>query len=140
MPAPFKEISLPSGSGRLFRGDCLDVTAALPAGSIDLIYLDPPFFTGREQRAAVVGKVRSFADTWQGGMPEYLAWLTPRLAGIRRLLTARGSLFVHLDWHASHYVKCALDGLFGAANFRNEIVWHYGSGGRAATCSVAGSY
>src|SRR5262245_52545787 len=108
---------------RLYLGDCRDVMASLPAASIDLIYADPPFFTGRDQGA--------FDDTWRAGISEYLRWLRPRLRAMKRLLTPTGSLFVHLDWHAGHYVKVALDRIFGYDNFRNEIVWHYGSGGRA---------
>jgi site-specific DNA-methyltransferase (adenine-specific)/adenine-specific DNA-methyltransferase len=106
----------------------------LPAESIDLIYIDPPFFSGRDHNGrSRDGEARSYSDVWHGGMRGYLDWFGERLAEMRRLLARRGSLFVHLDWHASHYVKCELDRLFGYANFRNEIVWHYGSGGRAAT-------
>ena len=115
----------PPFEGRLLVGDCLDVMAALEPGSLDLIYLDPPFFTGREQAGSAEV---SFADQWQS-MTDYLAWIEPRLARMRTLLKSTGSMYVHLDWHAVHYVKVAMDGLFGYENFLNEIVWLYGLGG-----------
>ena len=70
-------------------------------------------------------KTRTFSDIWEGGLPTYLAWLNARLWEMKRLLKPTGSLFVHLDWHACHYVKCELDKIFGYENFVNEIVWCY---------------
>lgn len=124
-PHPIEPDARPPLEGRLLVGDCLEVMAALEPGSLDLIYIDPPFFTGREQagRAEV-----SFADQWQS-MTEYLAWIEPRLSRMHTLLKRSGSIYVHLDWHAVHYVKVAMDGLFGYENFLNEIVWLYGLGG-----------
>ncbi|SRR5579884_131464 len=145
------------GRNRLIEGDCLAVMRRLPAATVDLIYVDPPFFTGRDRgrsRGAppaagaaadgppgtsnmpggvLAGPGPTFVDRWEGGLADYLGWLTPRLREMHRLLRPTGSLFVHLDWHAVHYVKCALDGIFGYRRFRNQIVWHYGSGGRART-------
>ena len=108
------------------RGDCLEVMAAVPDASVDLIYVDPPFFTGKTQTGR--GDL-AFADAWEGGLEAYLDWLQTRLAAMRRLLTPSGSIYVHLDWHAVHYVKVAMDSLFGYENFLNEIVWLYGLGG-----------
>ncbi len=121
------------GENLLVEGDCLDALEGLPPECLDLIYIDPPFFTGKT-RAAGGGRgagAASFGDSWPLGMDEYLDMLRPRLALAHRLLSPAGSIFVHLDWHASHYVKCEMDGIFGADNFRNEIVWSYESGGRA---------
>ncbi|MFZ4509129.1 MAG: DNA methyltransferase [Fimbriimonas sp.] len=125
---------------RLFWGDNLHVMRSLPSESIDLIYIDPPFFSGRNYNVIFGDKneLRSFKDTWAGGMPGYLIWLNARLVEMKRLLKPTGSLFVHLDWHASHYVKVELDKIFGfggeqgkGAGFKNEIVWSYRSGGNS---------
>src|SRR2546428_5168429 len=70
-------------------------------------------------------ELRSFEDIWEAGLPGYLIWLNARLYEMKRLLRSTGNLFVHLDWHAAHYVKVELDKIFGHNNFRNEIVWYY---------------
>jgi DNA modification methylase len=105
----------------------------LPSNSIDLIYIDPPFFSGRNYNVIFGDKneVRSFSDIWEGGMPGYLVWLNARLWEMKRLLKPTGSICLHLDWHASHYAKVEMDKIFGYDNFKNEIIWHYESGGRA---------
>jgi DNA modification methylase len=121
----------PSGANRLFFGDCLHVMRQLPSKSIDLIYIDPPFFSGRQYNVIFGDRneIRSFSDIWEGGMPGYLVWLNARLWEMKRLLKDSGSIYVHLDRHASHYVKVELDKIFGVDNFVNEIVWSYKSGG-----------
>jgi site-specific DNA-methyltransferase (adenine-specific) len=111
---------------RLIHGDAEAVTALLATASVDLIYADPPFFTGRRQRHS--GNGTSFADTWTDGLEGYLAWLRPLLGEFHRLLAPSGTLYVHLDWHAVHYVKVELDRVFGGAHFLNEVIWHYGLG------------
>ena len=117
----------PAPAGRIIAGDNLDVMRALRAASIDLIYADPPFFTNK-RRAANGNGAHAFNDTWAGGLGGYIAWLSPRLTEMRRLLTPAGTLYVHCDWHAGHYIKVELDRIFGAQQFRNEIIWHYGLG------------
>lgn len=112
---------------RLFCGDNLQVMRSLPAESIDLIYADPPFFSQREY-SVVWGdeqEKRSFSDVWKDGLNGYLTWLAPRLAESKRLLKKTGSLYLHCDWHAGHYIKVELDKIFGYHNFRNEIIWCY---------------
>ena len=112
---------------RLFWGDNLHVMRQLPSQSIDLIYIDPPFFSG-EQYNVIFGdqnELRSFIDIWESGLPGYLVWLNARLYEMKRLLRKTGSIYVHLDWHASHYVKQEMDKIFGNENFRNEITWKY---------------
>jgi DNA modification methylase len=118
---------------RLLWGDNLHVMRQLPTESIDLIYIDPPFFSGRQYNVIFgdQNELRSFSDIWEGGMPGYLVWLNARLYEMKRLLKPTGSLFVHLDWHAVHYVKVELDKIFGHENFRNEIVWLYRKFGRS---------
>jgi site-specific DNA-methyltransferase (adenine-specific) len=106
----------------LIEGDNLDVLPRLPDGAFDLIYIDPPFNTGRVRSL----RNGSFADAFD----DYVGFLMPRLEHARRLLADHGTLYVHLDPRESHYVKVALDGLFGRDCFLNEIVWAYDYGAR----------
>ncbi|MBU1180320.1 site-specific DNA-methyltransferase [Patescibacteria group bacterium] len=116
---------------KLFFGDNLHIMRMLPSKSIDLIYIDPPFFSGRNYNILYGDKneLRSFKDIWEGGMPGYLIWLNARLYEMKRLLKDTGSIYVHLDWHASHYVKVEMDKIFGYENFGNEVIWSYRTGG-----------
>lgn len=116
---------------RLFWGDNLHVMRQLPSESIDLIYIDPPFFSGRQYNVIFgdQNELRSFSDIWEGGMPGYLIWLNARLYEMKRLLARTGSIAVHLDRHAGHYVKVELDKIFGSSSFINEIIWYYKTGG-----------
>jgi len=133
----------PTGANRLFFGDCLHVMRQLPSRSIDLIYIDPPFFSGRQYNVIFGDKneMRSFSDIWEGGMPGYLIWLNARLFEMKRLLKDTGSIYVHLDWRAVHYVKVEMDKIFGSggqkgteAGFKTEIVWQFDIGGRPQNC------
>jgi DNA modification methylase len=110
---------------QLFWGDNLHVMRQLPSESIDLIYVDPPFFSGRHYNVIFgdQNELRSFSDIWEGGMPGYLIWLNARLYEMKRLLKNTGTIFVHLDWHAVHYLKVEMDKIFGADKFLNEISW-----------------
>lgn len=119
---------------RLFWGDNLHVMRQLATGSVDLIYIDPPFFSGRQYNVIFGDKneLRSFSDIWEGGMPGYLIWLNARLYEMKRLLSKRGNFVVHCDLHASHYIKLELDRIFGYESLRNEIVWSYHSGGASS--------
>ena len=99
----------------------------LPDGRCDLIYADPPFNLKR-----TISKSGSARDRDHGGLREYLAQLRLRVTEMRRLLSDRGSLYMHLDWQTVHYVKVMLDEVFGTENFLNEIIWSYRSGGRPA--------
>jgi DNA modification methylase len=113
---------------RLLWGDNLHVMRQLPSQSIDLIYIDPPFFSGRNYNVIFgdQNELRSFSDIWEGGMLGYLVWLNTRLYEMKRLLKNTGSIYVHCDWHASHYIKVEMDKIFGYGCFQNEIVWNYG--------------
>jgi site-specific DNA-methyltransferase (adenine-specific) len=133
-------------------GNNLAVTALLADRSVRLIYLDPPFNTGRTQRLQSVSTTRSASDapgdrrgfkgrdyvTVKGALSryddrftDYWAFLEPRLAEAWRLLDDRGTLYLHLDYRESHYAKVALDTLFGRDSFLNEIIWAYDYGARA---------
>ena len=120
-------------ANRLIWGDNLHVMRQLPSESIDLIYIDPPFFSGRQYNIIFgdQNEVRSFTDIWEGGMPGYLIWLNARLYEMKRLLKKTGSIMIHLDEHAVHYVKVEMDKVFGYSSFVNEIIWHYTGGGRS---------
>ena len=110
---------------RLIWGDNLHVMRQLPSNSIDLIYIDPPFFSGRQYNVMWGDnhEMRSFNDIWEDGMPGYLIWLNARLFEMKRLLKPTGSIYVHCDWHASHYIKVEMDKIFGHDNFVNEVFW-----------------
>jgi DNA modification methylase len=112
---------------RLFWGDNLHVMRQLPSESIDLIYIDPPFFSGKQYNVIFgdQNELRSFSDIWESGMPGYLIWLNARLYEMKRLLKKTGSIYVHCDWHANHYIKVEMDKIFGHTNFINEVVWYY---------------
>lgn len=126
---------------RLIWGDKKYVLPALLdefAEQVNLVYIDPPFFTGDDFsfNIAVDGQEftkepslieqKAYRDTWgSNGLDSYLAWFHSAVLQLRALLAPTGSIFVHLDWHVGHYAKLVLDEVFGAENFRNEIVWHY---------------
>jgi len=124
----------PEGRSRLIHGECLAVMENLPAGTFDVIYLDPPFFTQKTRRLLhSVERGASYSDNWDEGLHGYLSWLEERLARVRELLKPEGTLFLHLDWHAIHYAKVVLDHLFGIDNFQNELIWYYSGGGASKT-------
>lgn len=109
----------------IVRGDNIDWLNWIPDESVDLCYIDPPYFSGKDQD--IVWKngaeLRSFGDKFRGDVRYYMEWLTPRLELIHKKLKKTGSIFVQCDWHASHRIRCALDDIFGANNFINEIIW-----------------
>jgi len=118
----------------LILGDNLEIMKKMPTESIDLIYLDPPFFSNRNYEViwGDKGEVRSFQDRWAGGVDNYLVWLKARVAEMWRLLKPTGSIFLHCDWHADAYIRVeVLDRIFGYSNFQNSIIWCYRQGGRS---------
>ncbi len=132
----------------IYFGDNLPILASLPSASVDLIYIDPPFNTGkiqartqiRTQRSESGDRVgfqgqryqtvrlgsRGYADVFD----DYLAFLQPRLEEAHRLLKPHGSLYFHIDYREVHYCKLLLDAIFGRESFLNEIIWAYDYGGR----------
>ena len=133
---------------RLIYGDNLltlqallagDADSGLPSlrGKVDLIYIDPPFDskadyrtpitlpgTKFEQRPTVIEQF-AYTDTWKEGTISYLKMMYSRLVLMRELLSERGSIYVHIDWHIGAYLKIMLDDIFGKGNFVNEIIWYY---------------
>ncbi|HXD61826.1 MAG TPA: site-specific DNA-methyltransferase [Lacisediminihabitans sp.] len=139
----------PAGADRVIHGDNLEVIAGIPDGAFTLIYLDPPFNTGRSQARQSTTSVRSASGTIKGFKGElydrirgdlmsyddqfedYWSFLEPRLAEAWRLLTDDGTLYLHLDYREAHYAKVLLDALFGRESFLNEIIWAYDYGGKS---------
>ena len=133
---------------RLIYGDNLlamqallagDAQTGLPSlrGKVDLIYIDPPFDSKADYRTKIslpgtdiqqkptVIEQFAYADTWEQGTISYLRMIYPRLILMRELLSDKGNLLVHIDWHVASYIKLLLDVIFGKDNFKNEIIWHY---------------
>jgi len=139
------------GPNLVVEGDNLDVIGQLPDGAFKLIYLDPPFNTGRTQRRQTLRTVRDVTATrigfkgqtyttvkgavsaYDDVFADYWAFLEPRLVEAWRLLSDDGTLYLHLDYREVHYAKVLLDALFGRECFLNEIIWVYDYGGRSKT-------
>ncbi|OIR59257.1 site-specific DNA-methyltransferase [Bacillus sp. FMQ74] len=107
-------------------GDCLEQLKNIPEKSVDLIYLDPPFFTQRKQtlKTRDNSKEYSFDDSWDS-ISDYIQFMKDRLQECHRVLKKTGSIFLHCDKSASHYLRVALDDVFGMDNFQSEIIWTY---------------
>ena len=113
---------------KLILGDNLEIMRTLESESVDLIYLDPPFFSNRNYEViwGDEGEIRSFKDRWSGGIDYYIAWLKERVTEMHRVLKKTGSIFLHCDWHADAYIRVyVLDRIFWEKNFRNGIAWCY---------------
>ena len=109
---------------KVICGDAYGTIQKLPGESVDLCYLDPPFFAKRIFEVETKdGKFNSFDDTWDNDIRNYLGYMIKVLVECNRVLKKTGSLYLHCDWHASHYLKVELDKIFGYENFHNEIVW-----------------
>jgi site-specific DNA-methyltransferase (adenine-specific) len=130
------------------HGDNLEVLRRIPDGSVPLIYIDPPFNTGRSQRRTQLRTVRDeqgdrlgfhgrrYATTkltskaFDDAFDDFLAFIEPRLVEAHRVLSDNGSLYFHIDYREAHYCKLMLDGIFGRDAFINEIIWAYDYGAR----------
>ncbi len=107
-------------------GDCLEQLKTLHDDTVDLIYLDPPFFTQRihKQKTRDNTKEYSFEDNWDS-IKDYTNYIKQRLIECKRVLKETGSIFLHCDKSASHYLRVVLDEVFGMENFQSEIIWAY---------------
>jgi site-specific DNA-methyltransferase (adenine-specific) len=134
---------------KIFFGDNLSILQDLPAESVDLIYIDPPFNTGKQQKRTQMKTTRAkdgdrtgftgnryktmklgtqeYSDVFE----DYLAFLEPRLIEAYRILSPTGTLYFHIDYREVHYCKILLDQIFGRESFLNEIIWAYDFGGRS---------
>ncbi len=111
---------------KLFEGDCLFEMRKMGDASVDLVYLDPPFFSQKTHKLKTRdnAKVYQFNDCWNS-VHAYLEFLRQRISECARVLKSTGSIFLHCDRSASHHLRLILDDVFGVSNFRSEIVWHY---------------
>ena len=136
--------------GVVYYGDNLPILRGLPSGSVDLIYIDPPFNTGKDQARTRIKTTRAAEGAgdrtgfsgqryrtiklgkqqYVDAFDDYLAFLAPRLEEAYRLLAPHGSLYFHIDYREVHYCKVLLDQIFGRESFLNEIIWAYDYGGR----------
>lgn len=139
----------PDGPSLVVSGDNGDILPLLPDNSFRVIYIDPPFNTGKSQRRQSLKTVRSLEgkrigfkgltyqttkgmlSSYDDTFDDYWAFLEPRLEHAFRLLTDDGTLYLHLDYREVHYAKVLLDGLFGRESFLNEIIWSYDYGARS---------
>lgn len=106
------------------QGDWLEEVRGLAPASVDLVYADPPFNTGRTQRASG----GAFCDRWDS-LEAWIAWLRVRLEATLAAMAPAGSVLLHVDWRTSHYARVLLDDLLGADGFVNHLIWSYGLGG-----------
>jgi DNA modification methylase len=115
----------------LYCGDCLSVLDIIADNSIDLVYIDPPFYSQRAYEIIWGEEAERFAfeDRWKGGINHYLNYLLTRIRKMYVKLKDSGSFYIHLDWHICHYMKVELDKLFGYNNFQNEVIWYYRGAG-----------
>lgn len=136
-------------AGEIYLGDNLTILKSMPGESFQLIYIDPPFNTGRQQvrtnrtaRQSSAGTSLGFAGkryeqvvqsvlSYDDEFSDYWSFLEPRLREAWRLLKDSGTLYLHLDYREAHYAKVLLDALFGRDCFLNEIIWAYDYGGKA---------
>ena len=144
-----ERLRLDGGCDWVVHADNADVLPALPDGFFRLIYIDPPFNTGKIQQRKELSTVRSRegdrvgfggrryrtvelgTTSYDDVFDDYLAFIRPRLEHARRLLTPDGTLYLHLDYREAHYCKVLLDRIFGRECFVNEIIWAYDYGGRS---------
>ena len=109
----------------LYNDDCINILRKMDKCCIDMIYLDPPFFTQKKQKLSNSnGKRYEFSDSWES-RHTYLEYMRIRLLEMKRVLKETGNLFLHCDTYASHYLKVLLDEIFHEKNFRSEIIWIY---------------
>jgi DNA modification methylase len=117
----------------IYCGNNLEILKQFPDNSVDLIYADPPFFSGRNYE--VIWKdnaeIRQFEDRFKGDIEWYIEWMTLRLQQCHRVLKSTGSMYLHCDWHANAHLRIAMDKVFGVNHFQNECVWSYDYGGRS---------
>lgn len=123
---------VPKWKNKLICGDNLEILAKFfKPESVDLIYIDPPFFSNRNYEIiwGDEAEIRSFDDRWEGGINVYVNWMKERVLELHRILKPTGTFYLHCDWHAGHYLKVMCDDIFGYNNFRNEIAWCYRGAG-----------
>lgn len=109
----------------IIHGDNEKILPTLMDESVNLIYIDPPFNTGKVQK--------NHSGSYEDSFLEFENWIKPKILEAKRLLSNNGSFFLHLDYREVHYIKVMCDQIFGRDSFQNEIIWAYDYGGRAKT-------
>jgi len=143
-PAQLKEVHGDDVNGwlnKMFWGDNIQVMSHLLKeyrGKVDLVYIDPPYDSKADYKKKIklkgqelkndtsILEEKQYTDMWSND--EYLQFMYERLILIRELLSEKGTIYLHSDWHKSHHLRCIMDEVFGATNFKNEIIWHYRTG------------
>jgi len=117
----------------IYCGNNLDILKQFPDESVDLIYADPPFFSGRNYEViwGDNAEIRQFDDRFKGKIDWYMEWMAVRLQQCCRVLRTTGTMYLHCDWHANSHLRIEMDRIFGVNNLQNEIIWHYNSGSRS---------
>lgn len=156
----YQEIDGQNWFNRLCYGDNLlvmqallngDEATGLPSmrGKIDLIYIDPPYDSKADYRTKITlpnGDIEqrpnvleqfAYSDTWKEGTVSYLKYMYPRLYLMKELLSERGAIYIHVDYHIGHSMKLLLDEIMGKSNYINEIIWLYNTGGIPEKCGFA---
>lgn len=149
-PAQLKEVHGEEVNGwlnKIFWGDNLQVMSHLLReyrGKVQLVYIDPPFDSKADYKKKIqlrgqtvtndqnTFEEKQYTDIWNND--EYLQFMYERMILVRELLADDGSIYLHCDWHNSHYLRCILDEVFGSENFVNEIIWHYSGAGTPKGC------
>ena len=119
-------------TGTIYCGNARDVLMhQIASESVDLIYMDPPFFSNKNYEIVFGNgyELKAYEDRWKGGIENYIAWMEPILRQCHRVLKATGSFYLHCDQRAHAHLRILLDGIFGTNHFQNEIIWRYGLGG-----------
>jgi site-specific DNA-methyltransferase (adenine-specific) len=111
---------------KIYKGNCLEKLTELKSNSVDLVYFDPPFYTQKKHSLVTrdSSKKYEFSDSWES-LDDYLNLIESCLIECKRVLKHSGSVFLHCDKIASHYIRVTLDKVFGMKNFRSEIIWSY---------------
>lgn len=111
-------------TNKIYCGRCLDVMRKIPDNSIDLVYLDPPFASQADYAASKTKEeIAAFTDRWKGGIKTYIIEMREVLNELYRILKSTGTIYLHCDYHAGHYLNIEMDDIFGFQNFRSEINW-----------------
>src|SRR3989304_9046524 len=113
----------PLETNLIYRGDCAKALANhIPDESVDLIYVDPPFYSGEDYEILWDNgyERRAFEDRWKGGIQNYIAWMEPKLRECFRVLKPTGTFYLHCDWHANYRLRVLLDQVFGERHSQNE--------------------
>jgi site-specific DNA-methyltransferase (adenine-specific) len=120
-----KDMDVTSSPGTIICGDNLAALQSMPASSVDLCYIDPPFFSRRNHQDLGKGtdEVRGFHDTWSGDIQNYIDFMKLRVQEISRLLKPNGSFYLHCDVSAVFHLKVMCDGIFGGDRFLTDIIW-----------------